>query len=78
MRHTWLLLGSGDALVGWLQILVCLSLKLSLVILGEVLSPPTPCSTLSQQVQYYSGVPVGKCRLSVVGHVVLRGACGFS
>lgn len=41
IRHTCLFLGSGDALVGWLQILVCLALKLSLVILDEVPSPLT-------------------------------------
>lgn len=34
-------MGSGDALVGRLQILVCLSLKLFLVTLDEVLSPLT-------------------------------------
>lgn len=55
MRHTWLFVGSGDALVGLLQILVCLSLKLSLVNLGEVLSPltlvlhPFPAGTVLQQ-----------------------------
>lgn len=81
MRHTCLFWGTSDALMGQLHILVRLSLKLSLVILDEVLSflafslQPFPAGTVLWCCFY---CPVGMGRSGVASHIVCRGACVFS
>lgn len=75
ISHRCLFLGSGDALVRQVQILMILSLKLSLVIFTKSFLLSLSPSTFSQQVQYYGGVlcPVGMCGSSMAGHTVFRG-----